>query len=220
VGAREPDAVDGAARAGILGRVRAALRTARLPDEPEPPPTESSLERASPQEWRARFVAELRAIGVTVHEEGSAGAVRTRVGALLAGRSVLAWPARALPYELGAALASHPPLDGSAGRAGQAACEIGLTGVDAAIAETGTLALVSSRDHPRTASLLPPVHVAVVASGQIVPTLARGFERLGPAIPRASAVNLITGPSRTADIELELTLGVHGPRELVVVVGP
>jgi L-lactate dehydrogenase complex protein LldG len=208
------------ARDEILGRVRRALATARLSAEPEPPARRSSLERASPSEWRARFVAELRSLGVAVHEEPTVEALRARVHELLRGKRVLSWPARALPCDLGPALADLAPLDGSAPLSDQAACEIGLTGADAAIAETGTLALVSSADHPRTASLLPPTHVAVVREADFVPTLARCFERLAPAIPAASAVNFITGPSRTADIELQLTLGVHGPGELIVVLGP
>ncbi len=215
------DARDTTARDVILGRVRSALRTARIPAEPEPPPLPvASLELAGAAQWRERFVAELCALGVAVHEERNAEEVRARVRQLVAGRRVLAWPARALPYEIGSALFENGAIDGRAPRADQAACDVGVTGVDAAIAETGTIALVSSSDHPRTASLLPPVHVAVVRADQIVPTLSKCFERLGAAIPGASAVNFVTGPSRTADIELQLTLGVHGPGELIVVIGP
>jgi L-lactate dehydrogenase complex protein LldG len=214
------------ARTEVLARVRAALLTGRIAVEPPPPPLDHAFERADRGEWRARFVAELRLLNVVVHEERDAAAVRARVASLVEGKSVLAWPARALPYELGATLAevaarrATPLVDGAAPRDAQAACEVGVTGVDAAIAETGTLALVSSADHPRTASLLPPVHVAVVRDEQLVPSLRAAFRRLGSAIPAASAVNLVTGPSRTADVELQLTLGVHGPGEVVVVLGP
>ncbi len=208
------------ARDEILGRVSAALRTARIPDEPLPPAVESSLEAAPPEQWRARFIAELHALNVAVHEELSAESVRARVTALLAGRSTLAWPDAALPYDLARALAAGPRVALTASRAAQALAEVGVTGVDAAIAETGTLALVSSADHPRTASLLPPVHLAIVRTADLVPTLRTCFARLRDRIPSASAINFITGPSRTADIELQLTLGVHGPGELLVVLGP
>jgi L-lactate dehydrogenase complex protein LldG len=214
VEARDAAAAPASARDEILARVRAALSTARLPSAPEPPPIASSLERATPAEQRARFVAELKALNVVVHEEATPAALRARVAQIVGRRSVLAWPRSALPYEL------EPESLGTPSDSRPEERDVGLTGVDLAIAETGTLALVSSSDHPRTASLLPPVHVAVVRADQIVPTLGAAFARLGPAIPAASAINFVTGPSRTADIELQLTLGVHGPGELVVVLGP
>jgi len=211
------------AREEILGRVRAALRTARLPARPASlSPIPSSLEAAPPETWRARFVAELRALEVAVHEEATPEAVRARVRTLVAGRRVRSWASAALPYDLGATLAeaSASLLDGAAERGALAAAEVGVTGVDAAIAETGSLALIAAPDRPRTASLLPPKHVAVVRRADLVPNLRSALARLRSAIPAASALHLVTGPSRSADIELQLTLGVHGPGELVVVLGP
>jgi len=211
------------AREEILANVRAALRTARLPAPPAPlPPVPSSLEAAAADAWSERFVAELRALGVTVHVEASADAVRGRVRALVAGKRVRSWARASLPHDVGGVLveAAAVVLDGTAERAALAAAEVGVTGVDAAIAETGTLVLVATPDRPRTASLLPPRHVALARREEIVPTLRRALARIGAAIPSASAVHLVTGPSRSADIELQLTLGVHGPGELVVVLGP
>jgi L-lactate dehydrogenase complex protein LldG len=211
------------AREEILGRVRAALRTARLPARPASlPPIPSALEAAPPETWRARFVAELLALGVAVHEATTPEEVRELVRTRVAGRRVRSWARAALPYDLGATLAeaSASLLDGAAERAALAAAEVGVTGVDAAIAETGTLALIAAPDRPRTASLLPQTHVAVVRSADLVPNLRSALTRLRGAIPAASALQLVTGPSRSADIELQLTLGVHGPGELVVVLGP
>jgi L-lactate dehydrogenase complex protein LldG len=104
-----------------------------------------------------------------------------------------------------------------------ARAEIGLSGVDYAIAETGTLALSALPGQMRGVSLLPPVHVAVVSSEQIVATLADClalFQAEGPSLPErlSSCVSFITGPSRTGDIELSLTIGVHGPGELHLVI--
>ena len=94
------------------------------------------------------------------------------------------------------------------------ALKAGITGAQAAIAETGTLVLCSGAGRPLTASLLPEVHIAIVRSSQIVGTLEEALR--DPAIGENSATALVTGPSRTADIEMTLTIGVHGPGELQV----
>ncbi len=90
----------------------------------------------------------------------------------------------------------------------------GLTGAVAAIAETGTLILPSGAGRPQTASLLPGIHIAVLQARDIYPTLKEAFQH--PAMQSASALALISGPSRTADIEMTLTIGVHGPGEIYV----
>jgi L-lactate dehydrogenase complex protein LldG len=95
---------------------------------------------------------------------------------------------------------------------------IGITPVDYALADSGTLCLLARKNQPRTASLLPPVHIAVLQPRQIV----RGLDDLFALLPSdsrelSSAVTLITGPSRTADIELTLVVGVHGPQQLHVI---
>jgi L-lactate dehydrogenase complex protein LldF len=90
----------------------------------------------------------------------------------------------------------------------------GVTGALAGIAETGSVLLASGAGQTLTASLLPEIHVAVLKTSQIVPTVAEALTR--PEFPRAAAGVIVTGPSRTADIEMALTIGVHGPGELVV----
>jgi L-lactate utilization protein LutC len=102
------------------------------------------------------------------------------------------------------------------------AADIGITGVDYLIAETGSVVVASRPNHPRSLSLLPPVHIAVARSEQIVPDLfdLLSTEKFGnpPVLP--SCLTLITGPSKTGDIELRLVTGVHGPGEVhVVLVG-
>ncbi|MDW8212970.1 MAG: lactate utilization protein [Roseiflexaceae bacterium] len=97
-----------------------------------------------------------------------------------------------------------------------------IAGVDAAIAESATLVVHSGEGRARMASLLAPVFIAVVHRAQFVRGLGEAIERIkqkyGDVFRDASALTLITGPSRTADIELTLTLGVHGPREVHVVI--
>ena len=100
---------------------------------------------------------------------------------------------------------------------------MGLTGVDYAIAETGSAVIVARQGASRLVSLLPPVHVAIVEHGQALPSLDELFallrERFG-AGDVESYMNIITGPSRSADIEYQLVTGVHGPGEVhMVIVG-
>jgi L-lactate dehydrogenase complex protein LldG len=98
--------------------------------------------------------------------------------------------------------------------------DLGITGADYLVAETGSIVLLHRPDEPRSASLLPPVHVVVAQRGQIVPDLFDLFAALGtpadslpgPVLP--SCVTIITGPSKTGDIELRLVTGVHGPGEV------
>lgn len=106
-------------------------------------------------------------------------------------------------------------------RGAEDADAVGITGCFCAIAETGTLMLVSRPDSPATVSLLPETHVALVPAQRLVATMEDGFallrRELG-AVPRA--VNFVSGPSRTGDIEQTLVLGAHGPcRVHLVVVG-
>ena len=88
------------------------------------------------------------------------------------------------------------------------------------MAETGTLALSSSKERERVASLLPPVHVAIVDRSQILPDLFDLFEAIEReyAGDLPSNLVLITGPSKTGDLELKLTTGVHGPGHWHVIV--
>ena len=98
--------------------------------------------------------------------------------------------------------------------------DVGLTGVDHAIAETGSVVLLPRRGVSRIVSLLPPVHVAVVRRGEVLPSLDELFalRRLEHSEGTlGSYLNIITGPSRSADIEHTLVTGVHGPGEVHMV---
>jgi L-lactate dehydrogenase complex protein LldG len=95
--------------------------------------------------------------------------------------------------------------------------DVAATGATMAVAETGTIVCQSGSQLARGASLIPPFHVAVVAVSQIVPDLCDCFARLAALEQLPANVNLITGPSKTADIEGVLVTGVHGPREVHIV---
>ena len=99
-------------------------------------------------------------------------------------------------------------------------CDLGVTGAQWGVAETGTLVLESDAERHRLASLVPSAHVALVEAGQVRHTLGEVLQAINErgegALSRA--ITFITGPSRTSDIELTLAIGVHGPAELYVVV--
>ncbi|MFZ5909807.1 MAG: LUD domain-containing protein [Chloroflexota bacterium] len=90
----------------------------------------------------------------------------------------------------------------------------GVTGALAGIAETGTLVIPGGAGRPLTASLLPEIHIAVLRASDIVPNLETAIQL--PGVVGSPATALVSGPSRTADIEMTLTIGVHGPGELHV----
>jgi L-lactate dehydrogenase complex protein LldG len=98
-----------------------------------------------------------------------------------------------------------------------ASVDAGITWVDYAIANTGTLAILSNQVQSRAVSLLPPVHIAVLHRDNILPHMGDIFAKLDhTALP--SSLTFITGPSRTSDIEMDLTLGVHGPGKVFVLI--
>ncbi|HEU4834692.1 MAG TPA: lactate utilization protein [Pyrinomonadaceae bacterium] len=96
--------------------------------------------------------------------------------------------------------------------------DVGISSAQAAIAETGTLVLDSACERHRLVSLVPPVHIAIINASTIVETLSDALTLLQKDKEISPAITFITGPSRTADIELTLTIGVHGPQELYVIV--
>lgn len=116
--------------------------------------------------------------------------------------------------------ASQPMLSLRRGR-GQGSDQVSITGAFAGIAETGTLVMASSPDHPVSLNLLPDTHIAVLRESDIVAGYEEVWTRLRArygkdAMPRT--VSTITGPSRTGDIEQAMELGAHGPRRMHIIV--
>jgi L-lactate dehydrogenase complex protein LldG len=99
-------------------------------------------------------------------------------------------------------------------------CDAGITSAQWAIAETGTLVLESAKERHRLASLVPPLHIAIIEAARIRQTMAEVLRAINEDGPESLSrtVTFITGPSRTSDIELTLAIGVHGPAELQVIV--
>ena len=168
------------------------------------------------------FRARAQAVGAEVHRFGETGEAVRFVTELLRTEGVAAGE-RAIwaggPVLAGAdrdALAGElPGLGFEVTRETAAAAKIGITDADWMVANTGSLATAADGAAGRLAAMLPEIHVAVVPSARVVPDLGALLARLGPKQTRYLA--LVTGPSRTADIERVLTIGVHGPARLVVV---
>ena len=99
---------------------------------------------------------------------------------------------------------------------------VGITGVTAALAATGSLVLESGAGRHRSTSLLPDVHIALMRAEQILPDLEcwqQAQQQFGyPAFTKSSNTTVVTGPSKTADIGHELVKGAHGPREVHIVI--
>jgi L-lactate dehydrogenase complex protein LldG len=132
---------------------------------------------------------------------------------LWADRGFLGGPDREL---LAGLSGPRPGLGFQVTREDAAAALIGVSDMDWGIADTGTLVQDAQAVEQRLVSTLPPMHVALLETARIVPDLAALFRQVGPA--DSNYLSLITGPSRTADIERVLTIGVHGPGRLVILV--
>jgi L-lactate dehydrogenase complex protein LldG len=165
-----------------------------------------------------RFVAEARALGVDAFVETTPEGVRDRLATIITGLRVSSWNPDQLPYGAGALVGGA--AFGSSPRADQAAAEVGVTGCHGAVAETGSIALLSGPGCSRAVSLLPPLHVALIRPDDLFCGMADFFAARADRIAAAASCTFVTGPSRTADIELSLTIGVHGPGRVVIIVGP
>jgi L-lactate dehydrogenase complex protein LldG len=182
-----------------------------------------------------RFRAEFERVAGVFHRVPELGAVPAAIAAIARERAVrqaVTWDQALLGFDAAPALA-RDGVEVAAARAGEedeaarlrhreraARAQLGVTGADFALAETGTLILLSGAGRPRSTSLLPDVHVAVFGRDRLLESLEQVgvmLEALHVEPDRTMSgamINFITGPSRTADIELTLTRGVHGPKEV------
>jgi L-lactate dehydrogenase complex protein LldG len=225
---------DGGTRRG-RSEIRDASRRAFLPGgsltHPGPlPASTSSSDRTT--DLLPRFIEQLESLNCSVHQPESRADAIEYVRVVTrehAGGKVLAWTAAALGIRgVLEALAADglTVLEGTlppepqarfARLAELATAGVGLTGAYAGLAETGSLVLVHGPGRGRFASLLPPVHVALVDRTRVVSDLPTLFASEPTLLTSTSNVVVVTGPSRTADIEMTLSRGVHGPRDVHVV---
>jgi L-lactate dehydrogenase complex protein LldG len=165
-----------------------------------------------------RFKQALAAVGghcQTVKNETEAAAEAQRILEMKAAHSVAVTDSPLVRRVLGQVKTDAVQLH-SADKAALFACDAGVTGAQWGIAETGTLVLESNQERHRLASLVPPVHIALLEAVNLRQTLGEVLALIGQDLSRV--VTFITGPSRTSDIELTLAIGVHGPAELYVIV--
>lgn len=170
-----------------------------------------------------QFIFEAERVSATTERIAVLDEVPARVRAYLQAANLSAAVRVAPDPELAAIPWNREPLlQVATGKAGEHD-PVSVTGSFAGIAETGTLMLLSGPESPTTLNFLPDVHIALLRTERIVGSYEEAWARLRAAqgagvMPRA--VNWITGPSRTADIEQTLLLGAHGPRRLhIIIVG-
>ena len=163
------------------------------------------------------FVENVRTLSGTVDRVASADDVPAAVADYLA-RENLPATLRAAPASAIESLPwdARPALTVTYGRS-HGADEVGITAAFAAVAETGTLMLRSGPDHPTTLNFLPDTHVVVLRASQVVGPYEDAWAKLRAAGAMPRAVNFVSGPSRTADIEQTLTFGAHGPYRVHII---
>jgi L-lactate dehydrogenase complex protein LldG len=207
------------ARDRILQAVRGHLgRTMRAAVPPPPPvPLLGRIDLDAGEKLK-QFGERLAAVGGHLHlglQDGGLAVVRELL-AQYTPTTIARSDARAV-----AALREHDTLrrlgwlSPAATKEELFAADLGITAAQWAIAETGTLVLDMQEERHRLASLLPPVHIALLPHARLLANLGEALKTLPRPLP--PTVTFVTGPSRTADIELQLVVGVHGPRELHVV---
>lgn len=181
----------------ILSNARAALN--RRPGDPIPPPPPVLLSEGPKTRLVEQFRTALEALAGHVVVVKTPEEAQVAVDKALNGRTFI-------------------QASSAFSREAIAATQVGITSADYALADTGSLVMFTESNESRLLSLLPPCHIAVIESSRIVASLDDVF-RLRP-LPgdQSSAMVVITGPSRTADIEMRLVRGVHGPGEIHVII--
>lgn len=208
------------AREQILGKLRAARQPFTDVEPIEDRRSMIPMEDLSPAERLQRFTSEAEALGCRVYHVTANEAIEQIMELIGGDKAVLCWDEAELPLRgLPGMLAS---LGVTARRHDDGDARLGITGVTAALAATGSLVLESGPGRYRSTSLLPDAHIALMRAEQIAPDLESWEEaqrREGyPAFRRASNTTIISGPSKTADIAHQLVKGAHGPREVHVMI--
>lgn len=207
-------------RDGFLQRVRHALSHGQRTARDIPLPDRGTLGyQGGGDDAVAQFCQALTAAGACPHLVPDSSAATAKVMELLSaipGNKILLGQ---LPFETAElsqqlrALGKEVLPVSQAARQEFFAADLAITGVAYLIAETGSIVVVAQKEEPRSPSLLPPAFIAVARRQQLLPDLFDLFAQWGPETgsTRPSCLTIITGPSKTGDIELKLVTGVHGP---------
>jgi L-lactate dehydrogenase complex protein LldG len=178
-----------------------------------------NLDDTSTETVKARFITEAEKLGCTVYpSEDETEALAKLIGLIEDADKVLAWDDTKLPFPIKSALSEkHIKI----AEYNDALTLVGITGVDIALAATGSLVVSSGEGKFRTASLLPDKHIALVKVSQLTPdfeTWIQAQREVGlGAFKESSNTVIISGPSKTADIGQELVKGAHGPRQVHII---
>ncbi|MCS6951359.1 MAG: lactate utilization protein [Bryobacterales bacterium] len=204
----------------ILHKVRTALGRSAGQPAAEPPPVRLCGPQSDLEARIERFLNAVAGLNGKTYRARSCEEVRDYAARLVDGRPAVA---SCTPVLTACGIHGLPGVryQFSTRDEFQTACAqaaVGITGADYALADTGTVVLLASHQEPRMISLLPPVHLAVVPKERILSGLDELFTLLPRPSELTSSLVLVTGPSRTADIEQILVRGVHGPGEIHVVV--
>ncbi|HXM41965.1 MAG TPA: lactate utilization protein [Bryobacteraceae bacterium] len=207
-------------REAILNKVRTALGRSNGQAIAEPPPVRMRVDAMDAETRVASMMRAVEALAGKARRAATGEEARAYVAAVLDGKTAVASNAPFL-RECGIvhlAGAQSGFTDAAELRAACAVADVGITSADYALADTGTLVMLASPAEARLISLLPPVHIAVVPKERVLSGLDELLTILPHPAEQTSSMVLITGPSRTADIEQILVRGVHGPGEIHVVV--
>jgi L-lactate dehydrogenase complex protein LldG len=201
----------------ILHKVRTAL--GRSPSQPIPEPPLARI-RVPDVPMSARVASMIERVEALAGISFETADPRAAVAASIAGKTAVASNA---PYLAACGIANLPGVRSGITNREElrelcATADVGITSADYALADTGTLVMLSSPAEARMISLLPPEHIAVVPRDRILTGLDELFSILPNPAEQSSSMVLITGPSRTADIEQILVRGVHGPGKITVIV--
>ena len=219
----------GTSREAFLNRISDALGREAVPSEaPDPPVVGDAMLRLAGRDADVltMFAENAAAVGADVRRCGAGDLDDTLIALMgeLGVKTVVSLldvlaEADSIHHALGEAGISRLDWRHDTRMTSAYQADAGLTGVHAALAETGTLICNSDAAHARGASLAPPVHVAIVRGRDVLPDLLDYLPRLEGVTPAElpSSQVLITGPSKTADIEGVLITGVHGPGKLIIV---
>ena len=209
-----------ASRENILHRVRTALGRSAGQPPLDPPPVRLRIPEVDLETRIATMRMRIEALAGTTHRVATQEEARALVAGIVEGRPAVASNA---PYLAECGILALPGVRTGIRQVEEmltiaAASEVGVTSADYALADTGTLVLLSSPAEARLVSLLPILHVAVVPAARILTGLDELFTILPHPADQTSSMVMITGPSRTADIEQILVRGVHGPGQLTVII--
>jgi len=207
------------ARQEILDKVRQSLGRKAGQLVPDPPPVRIRIPDIPRDQRVALFQQRLEVLGGKVYRAATLADARKTVAEILSGATAVTTRAEILKqagvHEI--PNVQPPPEDDAAFRHLCATCDFGITSADYGLAETGSV-ITRSASESRLASLLPPAHIAILPMSRMLSGLDELFT-LVPKPPASSASTVfITGPSRSADIEMILVRGVHGPKVIHVIV--